>query len=149
MIQPEYTDDYGTCARTYATFCVFHDALAPDAVSEELGIEPTRTQKRGAVDDPQAQDPFIYTTGGWFLSSEGAVESRDARRHIDWLLDRLEPGHRTLQKLQKAGCRMEISCYWLSSSGNGGPTLSPHQMARLADLGIEIGFDIYFTGDDE
>ncbi|MGI8972495.1 MAG: DUF4279 domain-containing protein [Dehalococcoidia bacterium] len=149
LVPPEYIDDYGTCARTYATFCIYHDALDPEMLSAELGIEPTDAQKRGEVGDPQAQDPFIYTTSGWFLSSEGAVESRDARRHIDWLLDRLEPGSVTLQKLQRAGCRMEVSCYWLSRSGNGGPTLSPHQMARLATLGLEIEFDAYAMGDDD
>src|SRR5207253_2980971 len=129
-----------TCARTYATFCLYQYALDHVLVSEELRIEARMTQKRGEVDHPQAQDPFIYTTGGWFLSSEGVVQSRDARRHIDWLLDQLEPASRALQKLQTAGCWMEISCYWLSRSGHGGPTLSPYQMSRLAALRLEIEF---------
>ena len=38
---------------------------------------------------------------------------------------------------------MDIFCYWLSASGQGGPTLSPDLMRRLAEAELEIGFDVY------
>ena len=47
------------------------------------------------------------------------------------------------------GFRIDISSYWLSRSGHGGPTLSPHQMHMLSQLGIEVSWDIYFHDDDE
>jgi hypothetical protein len=41
---------------------------------------------------------------------------------------------------------MDIACLWDSHAGHGGPTLSPDLLRRLADLGIELWFDIYFHG---
>jgi hypothetical protein len=37
---------------------------------------------------------------------------------------------------------------WDSKSGEGGPTISPVQMKRLAELGIELWFDVYFDGEE-
>jgi len=39
-------------------------------------------------------------------------------------------------------------CVRWDSGGQGGPTLSPSQMGALAELGIELWFDIYFAGND-
>jgi hypothetical protein len=71
------------------------------------------------------------------------VNSKDTRRHVDWILDQLLPKRdEILSLLQEPGCRMDIFCYWLSK-GSGGPILSPFQMAKLVQLDLEIGFDVY------
>lgn len=41
---------------------------------------------------------------------------------------------------------MDISVYWDSEAGHGGPTLPPALLQRLGNLGIELWFDIYFSG---
>jgi hypothetical protein len=46
------------------------------------------------------------------------------------------------------GFKIDITSFWVSTSGNGGPTISPYQMRRLADLEIEIWWDIYFYDDE-
>lgn len=86
---------------------------------------------------------------GWFLTSEDHVDSLDSGRHINWLLDRIEPAATALRELQEKGCEMDISCYWLSRSGHGGPTISVDQMRRLTDLNIELWFDFYGPYDEE
>jgi hypothetical protein len=48
--------------------------------------------------------------------------------------------------LQAGGCRMDVSCYWLSRSGHGGPAVSAAQMGELARLGLELWFDVYLVG---
>jgi hypothetical protein len=58
---------------------------------------------------------------------------------LDQLADKVEILHR----LQDEGCSMDIFCYWVSASGQGGPTLSPELMTRLAEAELEVGFDIY------
>jgi hypothetical protein len=97
---PDYVDDYATCHRTYATLVIVHPDLEPDVVTEGLGIQPSRAHRRGDIRNPLAKRPFIHPRGGWFLSSEGAVQSRDVRRHIDWLLDQVEPKGDVLKQLQ-------------------------------------------------
>ena len=47
---------------------------------------------------------------------------------------------------------MDVSCYWVSRSDDGGPSVRPSQMRDLARLNLELWFDVYFLGsgrDDE
>ena len=144
-----YDADCPACSETYATFHIVHDDLDPDAGSQQLELQPTEAIRKGDVRNPKARRPYIYKRGGWRFRTESVVQSRDIRRHVDWLLDQLEPSSAQLKRLQAEGYEMEVFCYWVCAGEHGGPRLSPSQMRRLADLGIEIGFDIYFTGDDE
>ncbi len=145
----DYDDDYPTCRGTYAGLRIYHDDLDPDRITGLLGIEPSDTQVKGRVITTQYGRKFKPPIGGWFLSSKGIVESRDVRRHVDWILDRLESKDDALKGLQADGHRMDISCFWFSASGHGGPTLSPAIMKRLGELEIEIWFDIYGGPNDE
>jgi hypothetical protein len=71
------------------------------------------------------------------------------RRHVDWILVQLEGKDDALKGLQADGHLMDVFCFWISATGQGGPTLSPAIMRRLGELEIEIGFDIYGGPDDE
>lgn len=137
--------DYPTCERTYATLRVYPEVLNPADVTARLGIEPTDWQQRGESCQPGGRPAPRH---GWFLSSEGAVASQDVRRHLDWLLSHVVPRADALLALQADGCRMDVSCFWMSASGHGGPSVQPDQMGALARLGLELWFDVYL-GDDE
>lgn len=139
----EYNDDYPTCLKTYATLRIYHDALIPDSVSQRLGIEPTESQVKGQILDSTGR--LRARIGGWFLSTLDTIESKDSRAHIDGLLDRLEGKGEVLQLMRAEGYSIDISCYWLSASGHGGPLLSPGTMARAVRLGLDIWFDVYFS----
>ena len=54
-----------------------------------------------------------------------------------------------LDGLRNDGGKIDIACSWYSVSGHGGPTISPKQSMRLANLGIDLWFDVYFFPDDE
>jgi hypothetical protein len=43
----------------------------------------------------------------------------------------------------------DITCYWVSRSGQGGPWLMPDQMRQLGALNIDIWWDVYFSNEDE
>lgn len=86
----------------------------------------------------------------WFLSSEQNVNSRDLRRHLDWLLARLAPAGEALRRLQQEqDVRMSVICIWWSAHGGGGPTLWPEQMKVMAELGLECGFEVAFFGNED
>ena len=136
-------DDYASCARTYATLIIYPEGIDPLAVTARLGIEPTSWQRRGEPMRSRGRAlARIAPLSGWFLTTRGAVESKDIRRHLDWLLDRIDPVAHVIRALQAEGCRMNVWAYWLAQSGQGGPMLSPAQMRRLADLDLELWFDI-------
>jgi hypothetical protein len=132
--------DYPTCQRTYATLRIYPAALDPADVTARLGLEPSDWQRRGESRKPGGRPAKLH---GWFLSSEGAIESRDVRRHLDWLLSRIDSRADALHALRSDGCRMDVSCFWVSASGHGGPSVLPTQMGPLARLGLELWFDIY------
>lgn len=144
-----YDDDYGTCERTYATLLIYPVRTDPEAITGRLGIEPSYWQRKGGPEPgSRRQPPRTAEIDLWSLSTKGRFESRDSRRHIDWLLDQVEGKAVELRSLQAEGARIVVSCYWLSSSGHGGPTISPGQMRRLGALNIELWFDVYFVGED-
>jgi len=129
--------EYPTCDQTHATLRVIHRDLDPDEVDAMLGAAATRRFRRDAMGHTRH--------GGWLLSSKGRVHSRDIRDHLDWILHQVSDRGEAFATLRARGCQVDVFCYWASASGHGGPTLSPPQMATLASLGLEIGFDIYFN----
>jgi hypothetical protein len=145
-VNRQYDDDYATCARTYVTLCVYPPAeMDPAEVTGRLGLEATSSHRIGELRPVSTRrvPSRAWSRSTWFLSSEGEVGSRDVRRHIDWLLDHLTDRTLTLTELRAAGCETVLSCYWVSASGHGGPMLWPEQLARLAECGLELWFDVY------
>ncbi len=143
-------DTYPSCSETRAELLIYPDQLHPQKVTERLGVEPTQMNVAGSEVTNSLGRTRVIRINGWFLSSEGLVESLDTRRHIDWLLAKFEPKAAELQKLQAiSGVRMSVNCIWVSRSGHGGPTLWPEQMRRLAELNLECSFDVGFYGDDD
>jgi Domain of unknown function (DUF4279) len=134
-----YRDDYPTCKVTHATLRIYGDQLQPDELSIQLGLTPSKCQKKGQITQARSISPV----GGWFLSSQGQVESRDVQRHIVWILDQINDRQAFLKDLQDQGYEMDIFCFWVSAHGHGGPELSHEIMQRLSSMRLKVGFDIY------
>ena len=132
-----YIDDYKSCSRTYATLLIYTGGAPPDTITFTLGLAPTRVSV--AQSEPRKK------VNCWFLSSQDIIESKDSRRHIDYIVALVLPVKEKLAQLQSEGCRIEVSCFWESVSGNGGPTISPSQMKALGELNLELWWDIWFA----
>ena len=117
-----------------------------DEVTSLVRAIPTETQKKGDIQSKAKQQSYKKT--GWWISSEGVVSSKDSRDHLDFILSKLIEADDGLRVIHDRGLLTDICIRWDSKSGHGGPTLSPVQMARLAELEIEVWFDIYFHGND-
>jgi hypothetical protein len=141
-----YQDGYPSCAYTHVWFRIAHQDLQPAAITRLLGVRPSKAHPTGvSVRLWESAPPRKAKMGGWWLETEGQVKSFDARRHIDWVLDRLDGKGPTLRKLLRKGYLVDLCCVWHAHSDTGGgPTLSPAQLTRLAKLGIDLWFDIYF-----
>lgn len=144
-----YDDAYPTCERTYAELRIYPGELDPKLVTQRLGISPTSILSKKDQRNTALDKKHTVQLNGWFLSSEDNIISKDLRRHLDFLLDELEPKAPQLRKLQEmSGVKMTINCIWWSSYGQGGPTLWPEQMKKMAEMNLECTFDISFFGDD-
>src|SRR3954466_10159507 len=127
----EYDHSYPTCVETHSTLRIFSDDLSPETVTARLDVSPTESYRTG--DAIGKSKEHRRKTNGWFLSTEGASDSKDTRRHIDIIIAALEGRTKQVHSSQAAGCQIDITPYWVSA-GQGGPALWPHQMSRLGEL---------------
>jgi len=139
----KYNHKYLSCTRTYSSLRIHSKHIHPDVITDLLKVKPTEITVAGTTCLGGRKH-----INGWYLSTKGKLKSKDSRRHIDWILDKIEAASKEIKELQKQGVFMDIPCYWGSASGNGGPTISPVQMARLVVLNLEVWWDVYFEGDD-
>jgi hypothetical protein len=138
-----YDADSPWCSRTFVTLRIIALELDPEEITRLLALEPTRTQLRGAPWSERDGRPFRFS--GWFLSSEGLVESRDTRHHLDWLIDRLQGQESTMQGLAQRGYHLDCLVRWDSVRGHDGPIFMPKQMRALADMQVMLWLDVYFV----
>lgn len=146
-----YLDENADCERAAARILIYPGAHTPDWVTETLQVEPTQTV-RGGVPQLNPRSGIMHTPplNLWEVDSEEAVDSRELRRHLDWVLDRIEPASQALRQLQAdPEVEMRMGSSWWSASGKGGPTLWPTQMRRMARLGLSWSVDAMFFGDEE
>ena len=116
-----YDDEYPTCRATSVTLRIYHDTIDPAFVSERLGLDPSDTIRRG----DRRPSGLVIPRQGWFLPTKSRMPSKNCRRHLDWLLEQVAPAADALCQLASEGFQVDISCFWDSESGHGGPTLSP------------------------
>jgi hypothetical protein len=136
-------DDNKSCARTCAELRIYSGDIHPLTVTHLLGISPTSVVAKGEKSPPNSLGRSrVGKINGWFLSSEPNVQSKDLRRHLDWLMKQLWPASDALRALQAVpGIRMYVYCPWWSEDGGGGPALWPEQMKMLAELNLECTID--------
>ena len=65
------------------------------------------------------------------------------------MLDQLAGKEKVILELEREGYRREISVYWVSAHGHGGPMVSPASMERMATLGLELQFEVFFANEEE
>jgi hypothetical protein len=144
-------DDDETCDRTCAELRIYSGVMKASEVTSLMGIQPTGYEAVGEERSSATTGRIrIGKVNGWFLSSEPFAKSKDLRRHLDWLYEKLEPHSEDIKLLQaKNGIKMLVHCIWWAKYGGGGPTLWPKQMRNLADLNLECSFDFQYYGESE
>jgi len=143
-------DNYATCERTKAVLRIYCGDASPSSITSLLSIQPTSIVELGV---PQVRRGGKHGPIGkinlWMLDSEGAIQSKDLRRHLDWILDILAPVSAQILSLRQSGICMDLNCVWWSQSGEGGPALWPDQMRRIAALDLELSIGFSYYGDDD
>jgi len=134
----------GEIDESAATLAVYGKDLEPADVTALLGIEPTRSFRRGYRKAPRSR-PLPH--GAWFLQVRGkAPEGPDVQ--LRKLLTKLPDSEEIWKKLRKQ-YKVQLRFGLHMSGWNNGFGLSPDLVARLAKMRIELEFDIYAYGDDE
>ena len=127
--------------RTYASVCVYGDELDPQAISQALGVPPSRSGRRG---DPLRKGRTV-DRGFWILTTRDAgvaAEPGDSSAHLRALA--AWPG---LDQARLAALHeqylVRVFVFWELQDGNGGPELMPDALAWLVRIGAELHVDVY------
>jgi hypothetical protein len=123
---------------TYAYFWVRGFAGSPAMVTDELGVHPTESWSAG--------DPWIpgkpREFGSWHLHSPLPRSEAFMERHLEALLERLEPFAdriHTIRQRFEAG----INCVGSYHDEHPGFHISAALISRLHALALDVDFDLY------
>ncbi len=128
-------------ARAHATLRITHHTAAAAEVTERLGLAPTDTHDRGG---PRLRNLPPWQHMLWSLSS-GPTDTRPLAAHLEALLDLVEPVAKAIHGLASDGFTMDWFCFLDVEGWQGGETLDPALLRRLAELPIDLSLDIYAT----
>jgi hypothetical protein len=125
-----------------ASFVVTSTTLTPEEIERRLGYAPTRAHHMGDPVSPRHPSALHAHKHHYYGLHSGLRNSQEMQAHLEALLSRLEAKAEAV-----AGLSEEASvCFWCgfsSGNGQGGFTLSPSILQRLAQLGVEVALDLY------
>jgi hypothetical protein len=106
-----------------------------------LREQTSAAREWGVTRASASQQPWTRTCDSdeCMVSLDGSSRSiQGSRRHLDCLLAQIEPAADALRLRQgEHGVTMTVNCIWWSRAGQGGPSLWPEQMSRMAALNLE------------
>ena len=122
-----------------ATFRVWSDALSPEMIAGALGLKPTELHRKGEAVSKRT----TAVRKEHCIRIESSLPTSDPlQRHLEALCDLIEPVAQKLAAIADQ-CEYDIFCGFSSGNGQGGFTLSPELLNRLAALKIELVVDLY------
>lgn len=124
----------------YASLILRGKELDPQAITDAIRINPTRSFKRG----DKRKDDKKWPHGYWELSSKDYVNTSDTASHINWVILQIyasidEWKHIVGQEDLDA----VMSCLLIFSTNHEVITLDSEMLQKLASLNLKIEFDMY------
>ncbi|WP_141733463.1 DUF4279 domain-containing protein [Oligoflexus tunisiensis] len=129
---------------------IYPGDLDPEKVTEILGITPTEIFKKGQISGPNSLGRVrINKNNCWFLISDEVLKSNMLVEHMDWMLDKLSLAKSGLDVLKTVpGVSISFRCTWWTKDG-GWFTFTANQLKKIADLGLDLEFEIAAYPDDK
>lgn len=124
----------------YAKLILRGKGLNPQDVTDSLELNPSMSFKQG--DWRNESDRWKHNF--WSLSSKNKVQSNDLARHLEWLINQLEPEKpRFLDILKEENIDAEISCFWILPTDHENLSLPPELVKNISELGLGLNIDLY------
>ncbi|HUU96761.1 MAG TPA: DUF4279 domain-containing protein [Phycisphaerae bacterium] len=131
-------------ARANVYFSAPSQVLDPDEISELIGLEPTRSWRKGT---PLYNSGRLRPISVWIYEPQHAMPGR-VERKLPFLLDRLEPRHDGIvAAARECTCSICIA-YHGHSAAMGGWELDSATIRRLVRLDLPLGVDLYACGSE-
>ena len=123
---------------------VFHPEMEPSTMTTALGMEPDGAHRAG---DPRRNSTGtllggVYDCSFWRHRFPTPDDS-DLPGFLHRIAVSLQPHRSFLRSLRETGGDLELFVGLFAEGKNIGATISYDLMSILADLGIDVGLDIY------
>ena len=121
------------------------EMLEPDLVTSEMRLKPSLSR---VVGERQGKpSTFSFSKALWVYSASARGVPLDSLdQGLNKIMNRLESRGHHLRRYAR-----EFDVYWwcghFQSSIDGGPTFSPKLLQRLAEFGVPLRMNTYFSGD--
>ena len=126
----------------HASFRIVGDALEPGEINEMLGLQATRSGRKGEFAGSLLGN--LSQISFWLMDCplDFRLPMED---HLKWLLERLEPKADAINALAER-FSVEFFCGFSSGNGQGGFELDCTLLERLAKLKAFLVLDLYPPG---
>lgn len=138
-LPPRIVDDVGGLVdESGATLCIYGESLDPDELTGILKTKPTCAFKKGHKRRPGAK-PSKH--GAWLLEVRGEAP-KGPQELIQELLMHLPSDVSIWQYInEKYKTRISVGIHFFS--WNRGFSINPELLGMVANLGLELDFDLY------
>lgn len=141
---PREEDDDSLYFCFSATLRIFGKDLDLDAITAQLGVEPTTVIHQGDRRRPASRG--VHDRNAWLLRTPlGELEPLE--RHLDWLYDLLHPHFDYLKRL-KEQAMVDIFCGYRSNSDTAGFVVAHQSLRLFLELEVPLGISVIVIGDD-
>lgn len=134
----------GPVDESSATLCIYGHDLDPDDLTRRLGLQPTEAFRRGFQRRPTSR-PMAH--GAWFFRVSEPPPSTVDDQLGKLLLQLVVPSEVWARVVEEFRVRVSVGLHM--SCWNRGFTLTPTVLAAMAQLGVELDFDIYAYLDED
>ena len=123
-----------------AAFTVKSFTITPEEVEKLLCIEPTRKHHIG--DPVSTRNNNVKRKDYYYCIHSSCSSEQTMENHLDEILSLLEDKKKEIYSLSKTE-DVCFFCGFSSGNGQGGFTLSPEILSRLAGLEVPLSLDLY------
>ena len=135
----------GVVDETSVTLALYGPDLDPAAITEKLGVEPSRSHVRG--DRKSAGSP-PYPSGAWLLTKRGKVP-QDPETLVLALLDQVPNPSSEAWVALRAEVEIQLRLSLFVTEWNQGFQLGPETVRKLATIGARLEVGIYVDDGDD
>ncbi|PKN92320.1 MAG: hypothetical protein CVU44_14360 [Chloroflexi bacterium HGW-Chloroflexi-6] len=136
MIEPDENEPY----LPYASLNLWGENLNPQKVTEALRISATRSFQRGDM----RKDGTSWPHGIWFIDSKERIQSLDPTKHIEWILEQIEPVQGKLAEIvQEQSLDAELNVFWIMPTSHEYLILRPDMLRRISATNLHLEFSLY------
>ena len=140
-----FKEENMNCEETHVVFRIMDDELNIAELTKSLNLKPDFYAIKGQC-IPGNNRGVLAKKNIWSITSEG-LKTTSLENHIWHIVSQLNGRESVINQLKNDGVTVELSCFWMSATGQGGPIISNKALQTMSKLGLDLDFDIYFCDD--